>query len=180
MWTAHVLGCVITMGLIFMPKSSNLNMNLMIHKLQPKTKPDIQLWHKKRTVSQQTKTTAPKTDRRPTMAHETVSYDARMSVRMISLITRQYHDILNAKLDKFNNNTNCDTRQQNLEQKVNQMTKSFNDTRDRVDTYFNIMQSSADSRINGISQKQWQMEQVLNNINRMVVSLYEAHQNKTQ
>lgn len=152
----------------------------MIHKLQPKTKPDIQLWHKKRTVSQQTKTTAPKTDRRPTMAHETVSYDARMSVRMISLITRQYHDILNAKLDKFNNNTNCDTRQQNLEQKVNQMTKSFNDTRDRVDTYFNIMQSSADSRINGISQKQWQMEQVLNNINRMVVSLYEAHQNKTQ
>ena len=67
-----------------------------------------------------------------------------------------------------------------LEQKLRQIAKSFNDTRDTVETYFNIMQSNVDLRINAMSKKQWEVEQVLNNINRMVVCLYEANQNKTQ
>ena len=110
---------------------------------------------------------------------------------------------LNALYNKLVNNTKFDTPPNSLEQKVKQMdtkltvlydklsnltilnkkvtrmAKSFNETRARVETYFDIMQSSVDSRINAISQKQWRMEQVLNNINRMMVSLFEAHQNKT-
>ena len=67
-----------------------------------------------------------------------------------------------------------------LEQTVRQIAKSFNDTRDTVETYFKIMQSNVDLRINAMSKKQVEVEQVLNNINRMVVCLYEANQNKTQ
>ena len=42
------------------------------------------------------------------------------------------------------------------------------------------MQSSVDSKINAITQKQWQMEQMLNTLTRMISSMYATHQNQTQ
>ena len=82
--------------------------------------------------------------------------------------------------NKLGNQTHFGASSNNLEQKVNQMALAFNHTRDRVDTYFDNMQSSVDSKINAITQKQWQMEQMLNTLTRMISSMYATHQNQTQ
>lgn len=82
--------------------------------------------------------------------------------------------------NKLGNQTHFGASSNNLEQKVNQMALAFNHTRDRVDTYFANMQSSVDSKINAITQKQWQMEQMLNTLTRMISSMYATHQNQTQ
>lgn len=82
--------------------------------------------------------------------------------------------------NKLGNQTHFGASSNNLEQKVNQVALAFNHTRDRVDTYFDNMQSSVDSKINAITQKQWQMEQMLNTLTRMISSMYATHQNQTQ
>lgn len=65
--------------------------------------------------------------------------------------------------NKLGNQTHFGASSNNLEQKVNQVALAFNHTRDRVDTYFDNMQSSVDSKINAITQKQWQMENIRQN-----------------